>query len=120
MYDRIIIDSLELRARVGVPAEERTAAQRLTASLTLEPLGLLSNLDDRLDRTIDYHEVALSVKEIAESRSRQLIETIAEDIVLQLLQRFPLRSVQIELRKYVLPDTNFVAVRLQRSAAQIS
>ena len=33
-----------------------------------------------------------------------------------LLSGYPLRSVEVELRKYILPDTEFVAVRIHREA----
>ena len=38
MADRILIESLELTAFIGVPDEERAAAQRLTVNLVLEPI----------------------------------------------------------------------------------
>ena len=37
-------------------------------------------------------------------------------IAAMILARFPVRRVEVELRKYILPDTAFVAVRLSRTA----
>ena len=48
-------------------------------------------------------------------RGRALIETLAEEIAAELLARFPLQAVELELRKFILPDTAFVAVRIRRS-----
>ena len=45
-----------------------------------------------------------------------LIETLAEEIAALLLKNYLLAAVEIELRKYILPDTEFVAVRLRREA----
>jgi dihydroneopterin aldolase len=43
-----------------------------------------------------------------------LIETLAEEIAGLLLERFPLRAVEVELRKFILTDTAYVAVRIRR------
>jgi dihydroneopterin aldolase len=115
-HDLIVIDSLELVACIGVPAEERAAPQRLTATLTLEPLRDFRALDDRIENTVDYFAVGEFVKQLGAANSRQLLETLAGDICAQLLARFPLRAVEIELRKYILRETAFVAVRLRRDS----
>ena len=114
MPDRIRIESLELSSFIGVPDEERATAQRLTASLVLEPIRGFRALDDRLENTVDYFAVCEFVKSLARARPRRLLETLAEEIAGELLARFPLRAVEIELRKFILPDTAFVAIQLRR------
>ena len=116
MPDLIRIEALELSAHVGVPDAERATAQRLTANLVLEPVSGFSDLGDRIENTVDYFQVARSVQALARERPRRLIETLAEEIAADLLARFALRAVEIELRKYILPDTAFVAVRVRRPA----
>jgi len=114
MPDCIRIESLELSSLIGVPEEERAAPQRLTASLVLEPIRDFRALDDRLENTVDYFAVCAHIKALATARPRCLIETLAGEIAAELLARFPLRAVEIELRKFILPDTAFVAVHLRR------
>jgi dihydroneopterin aldolase len=112
--DRILIHSLELSSRIGVPDEERATAQRLTVNLVLEPVRDFTTLGDALENTVDYFRVCEEVKALVLTRPRRLIETLAEDIATLLLTRFAIRAVEIELRKYILPDTAFVAVALRR------
>lgn len=118
MSDTIQISQLELSAVIGVPDEERAVAQRLTVSLVLEPRGGFEGLGDEIEKTVDYFSVSKAVQALARSRPRRLIETLATEIAALLLAEFPLRSVEVELRKYILPDTEFVAVRLRREAAE--
>ena len=118
MSDRIRIESLELSSFIGVPDEERATAQRLTASLVLEPVRDFRAIEDRLENTVDYFAVCEFVKALALSRPRHLLETLAEEIAGELLARFPLRAVEIELRKFILPDTAFVAVQLRRERVE--
>ena len=114
MPDRIRIEGLELCTHIGVPDEERAAAQRLTANLVLEPIRGCRALDDRVENTVDYFAVCEAVKALSLAGPRHLLETLAEEIAGELLARFPLRVVEIELRKYILPDTAFVAVQFRR------
>lgn len=115
MTDRIVIADLELSAHIGVPDEERAAAQRLSVNLVLEPMRQFTALGDALENTVDYFRVCEEVKALSLTRPRRLIETLAEDIAALLLAHFAIRSVAVELRKYILPDTSFVAVSLTRS-----
>jgi len=115
MTDRILIADLELSSHIGVPAAERAAAQRLTVNLVLEPIRDFSALGDALENTVDYFRVCEEVKALSFARPRRLIETLAEEIASLLLARFAIRTVAVELRKYILPETAFVAVSLTRS-----
>jgi dihydroneopterin aldolase len=114
MRDRILIEQLELSAHVGVPDEEREAPQRLTVTLTLEPDRGFADLGDDLAQTIDYFHVSKAVQALARRHPRKLIETLADEIAATLLADYPLAAVEVELRKYILPDTAFVAIQLRR------
>jgi len=114
MEDSILVSHLELLAHAGVPAAERAAAQRLTLSLRLIPARGLAALADDVANTVDYASVCAAVRHEAEAKPRQLIETLAEEIAALLLARFPLRAVEVEVRKYILPDAEYVAVRIRR------
>ncbi len=116
MVDRILIEALELSSFIGVPDEERAAAQRLTVSLVLEPIRDFRALEDRLENTVDYFALSEFVKQFSLAHPRRLIETLAQEIAAELLARFPLGAVEVELRKFILPDTAFVAIRLRREA----
>ena len=114
MPDQIHIEALEVRCLIGVPEEERAALQRLTVTLTLEPNTDFRALDDRIEATVDYAAVCEAVKALAAARPRRLVETLAEEIAAELLGRFPIRQVAVEVRKFILPETDHVAIRITR------
>lgn len=116
MADEIHIEGLELSVHIGVPDEERAHPQRLTVNLTLEPRRAFRGLGDAIENTVDYFKLAKAVQALARERPRRLIETLAEEIAALVLERFAVRTVEVELRKYILPDTEYVAVRLSRTA----
>lgn len=114
MEDSIVVSQIELFSHVGVPSTERTATQRLTVSLRLIPLRGFAALHDDLANTVDYAAVCDEVRHEAEVKSRHLIETLADDVASALLDRFPLRAVEVEVRKYVLAGTEYAAVSIRR------
>jgi dihydroneopterin aldolase len=112
--DQILIRKLALSTRIGVSNEERSQPQRLSASLILEPLQGFRDLADDLARTIDYAAVCAELQSFVSSRQDNLLETLANAIAEHLLGTFPLRRIEIELRKFILPETRYVAVRIAR------
>ena len=115
--ERIIeIRGLELKARVGVPDEERAYPQRLLFDLRFAATDQPTDLCDEIGRTVDYHAVALRVAAIVEERPRKLIETLADDITSLLLGEFDLSWIEITIRKFILPNAEWVAVSIRRQA----
>ena len=108
MIDRIHIEELEIHARVGVPDSERAQAQRLTLNITFWPRK--SGPRDDIADTVNYSEVAASLKQFVAQRDYRLIETLAEETAGHLLARFPLSKVAVEVRKFVLPEADHVSV----------
>ncbi len=112
--DAIHIEELELAARIGVLDEERARPQRLTISITIWPSTRFHELQDDLAKTVNYSAICREVKEFVSGRRDRLIETLAEQIAAQLLGKFPIRRVRLDLRKFILPGVKYVAVTLVR------
>ena len=118
--DRIQIERLEMRAHIGVPDDERFSAQRLTFSLTLWPIRPMNDLSDEISRAVNYASVCAETKKFDEQRSDKLIETLADALARHLLKAFEIRRITIELRKYILPDVEFVSITVTRDRAEIT
>lgn len=119
MPDEIHVAGLALSVRIGVTERERATPQRLAVSLILRPAGGFAGLDDLIGNTLNYSTVCATVRALAAAgEPRRLIETFAGDIAAAVLAAFPAcAEVSVELRKFVLPDTDYVAVRLTRRQA---
>lgn len=116
--DQIVISELELQAQIGVPEAERKHSQRLTVEMWLTPKRDFRDLGDEIGNTVDYFTLTRRIQELARERPRKLIETLVQEVAECLLGEFPLREVEVELRKYILPDTAYVAVRVSRRAEE--
>jgi dihydroneopterin aldolase len=113
----IEINELELKGRIGVPEAERETPQRLVVSLRFQISATFQSLNDRVERTVDYGLVAREVEKVVGKTSAHLIETLIGEIGDTLMTRFPMDRLQIELRKYILPNVAYVSVRIDKRKA---
>jgi 7,8-dihydroneopterin aldolase/epimerase/oxygenase len=112
--NQIIIEELTVFIRVGVPEAERAKPQRLLLTVELDHDFTAAVRHDRLRDTIDYHAVATRLAGFGRRRSWKLIETLAVDMAEMILREFKPRRVSIEIKKFILPQTRHVAVRVTR------
>jgi 7,8-dihydroneopterin aldolase/epimerase/oxygenase len=115
MPDTIEIRRLRVTTLIGVPDEERATAQTLWVTIIMTPSQGFEGLADDISRTIDYYQVSLEIEALAAAHPRRLIETLATDIAHHLLTHHPLSHLALTLEKHILPNTECVAVHLQRS-----
>ncbi|MEY2484556.1 MAG: 7,8-dihydroneopterin aldolase/epimerase/oxygenase [Verrucomicrobiota bacterium] len=87
----------------------------MTLTLKIWPNEPFDKLQDEIGRTINYSEVSRTAREFIEGRSDKLIETLASQLASRLLDRFPAQAIEVELRKFVLPNAQHVAVIVKRS-----
>ena len=114
--DCIHIEQLAVIARVGVTEHERKAPQRLVLNVTVEPRAPFESLHDDISETVNYSAVAAAIREVIEGAEFNLIETVANTVAEQLISAFPITRATIEVRKFVLPGTEYVSVTTSRTA----
>ena len=116
--DRIHIEELQLFARVGVTERERSRPQRITLTITVWPKDPFDDMQDDISRTVNYSSICVAAREFVETRSDNLIETLVSELASHLLKQFPVRTIEVELRKFVLPDAKYAAVAVRRDAVE--
>ncbi len=114
MMDQIHIEDLEVRYCVGVPDEERAHPQRLLLSLTLYHNFQAAAEADELQHTVDYYALSRRLLKLGEGRSWRLIETLAVDIAELVLREFRPAAVEVEVKKFILPEARWVSVKVRR------
>ena len=112
--DTIVISDLEVCFRVGVADEERRYPQRLLLTVEMGSDIGRAIISDAIADTVDYFAVSQALLNFGERREWRLIEKLAADIAEMILSRFKPSRVTVELKKFVIPQAQFVAVRLAR------
>jgi dihydroneopterin aldolase len=112
--DKILIRDLEVHFCVGVPDEERAQPQRLLITVEMETDFSLAVRDDSLALTIDYQAVCQWITRLGEGRSWRLLETLASEIADRILREFKPKSIDVQIKKFIIPQARYIAVQLNR------
>ncbi|MCX6874705.1 MAG: dihydroneopterin aldolase [Verrucomicrobia bacterium] len=112
--DTIEIRRLRVLTHIGVSAAEREPPQALFITVRMVPSQGFEGLADELARTVDYAAVVQEIEVLAGLRCRRLLETLALEIAAALLAGHPLGRVAVTIEKHILPNTECVAVHLER------
>ncbi len=91
------LEGLAVFGRHGVLEEERRDGQEFLYDISLDVGD--AGASDRIEDAIDYREVADCVREVSDSRDFNLIEALAEAVAGALIERFPVRSVRVQVKK---------------------
>jgi FolB domain-containing protein len=108
----IEIADLEVKSKIGVSETEREYFQRLLVCLRFQIEARFRDLQDGFEKTVDYASVAATVEQIAEANKAHLLETLVSNIADGLMERFAIRRLELELKKFVLPNASWVSCRL--------
>ena len=67
---------------------------------------------DGIADTIDYYAVTQRLLKLGEGREWKLIEKLAADIAGLILAEFKPLAVTVEVKKFIIPEARYVAVKL--------
>ncbi|MFI0347552.1 MAG: dihydroneopterin aldolase [Chthoniobacterales bacterium] len=113
--ERIIsISGLSVKTQIGVFDEEQVTPQKLSFDLRFASITQPEDLHEDLSLTVDYAAVSERVEQICKERPRRLIETLADEITKSLLSEFSLRWIELTIKKFILPNADYVTVTVRR------
>jgi dihydroneopterin aldolase len=95
----IRLEGLSVFGHHGARPYEKEAGQRLEVDLELQPVDDRAETSDRLGDAVDYDELYRTVRDVVESRSFHLLETLAATTAETILEHFPVRRVKVRIAK---------------------
>lgn len=114
--DKVFIRNLKADAIIGIYDFERVTKQPIIITLEMQwDNKKPASTEDILD-ALDYEKVSNSVKELIETSSFQLVETLAETIVKHVITTYSTESVTLELNKpQAISFTDSVGIMITRN-----
>jgi dihydroneopterin aldolase len=109
--DTITIRDLEVYFHVGVPEAERANPQRLLITLEIEHDFTAAAATDDLRATLDYFAITERVRLFGNGAQWKLIEALAAALAQMVANEFTARRVTVEVKKFIIPQTNYVSVK---------
>ncbi len=112
---RMLVRDLVLQCRIGVYRHERNGKQRVRINLDLEVAGPEAPPRDRLADVVDYETLVHGLRNLADSRHVNLVETLAERIAGICLADPRVRCARVRVEKLdVFSDLDSVGVEIER------
>ena len=115
--DKIIIKGSHFLCNIGVTKKERNEKQEIIIDVTLFVDVRKASQTDNIKYAVNYSNVYDLLKKIVEKKEYKLIETMAENIAKEILNKFSVENVLIKIKKpEVLADknVNYTAVEIIR------
>jgi dihydroneopterin aldolase len=112
----MFIRDLELLAHIGIHGHEQTKHQpvRINVDLAVDDER---NLEDRLDRVVDYESITLRIRAIVARGHINLAETLAEAIAEACLEEPRVKCARIRVEKlHAVPGAESAGVEIERHA----
>lgn len=117
MKDLVFIEGLQAQAVIGVYDWEKEIQQTLVFDLEMEHDNRIPASTDDLSKTLDYEAISNFILAFCAERQFELIETLAERLVEELIAQFKLNSVLLTLRKPgAVPAASAVGVKIYRQS----
>ena len=112
MADRIFIQDLKVRVRIGVNPVERRKLRTVLISLEIPRSLNRPSRTDRLEDTVSYWEVSKAVDKVARSRPRRLIECLAGEVGREVIKIFGVKRVKVSVKKFIVKQARYVGVQV--------
>jgi dihydroneopterin aldolase len=112
----VFIRNLELLAHIGIHGHEQTKHQpiRINVDLAVEDV---QDLEDRLDRVVDYESITLRIRAIVARGHINLAETLAEAVAEACLEDARVKCARIRVEKlHAVPGAESAGVEIERRA----
>ncbi|PJD92905.1 MAG: dihydroneopterin aldolase [Legionella sp.] len=111
--DTLHIADLKIATQIGVYAWEQRIKQTLVFDLSI-PLDL-SHCQDNLANTIDYAQLCQHITEFVASRSFQLLETAAEQVLTLIQTHYGIEHLTLKVSKpFAVKNAGKIQIILER------
>jgi dihydroneopterin aldolase len=112
---KITITDLEVSFCVGVTDVERAKPQRLLVTVDMALDFSSAATSDRIEKTINYQQVADEVLKYGEGRNWKLIERLASNLADFVLAEYHPEAVLVEVKKFSVPQARHVSVSVTKT-----
>lgn len=115
---RVFVEGLVVRCRVGVHDHERDKAQRVRIDIETERAEAPEGSNDKLRNVVCYEDLIKRVKALIGVGHVNLVETMAETIADAILRDLPVERVRVRVSKLdVFDDAERVGAEIERAVS---
>ncbi len=115
VQDSVSLKDLQAFCRLGIYDSERTLGQCININIDLFFDLSIAGISNDIKDTIDYVDVSLTIRELAQAKEYLLIENLSEEICQALFKKFPiLDAIDLEITKSIVNADQFTGTPVVR------
>ncbi len=99
MLDTIFIENIPTQAIIGIHDFEKAAPQKLIIGVELGTDIRQAAETDDVQYALDYDAISRFIDEYVQGTQFELIETLAENLVAALFEKFAMQTIKLRLQK---------------------
>lgn len=121
MDDTILLEGIQIPAKLGVTAAERRMRRPVTLDLEVKRDLRSAGRSDQIRRTIHYERIFEVVEDVAANREHRLVESLGEHIAQAILSKFDVEAVTVTVRKPkpIAGVLDYAGIRITRKHADL-
>lgn len=114
--DKLFIKGLMLEAIIGILPQERVEKQKVILDLELTVDIRQAAVSDNIEDTVNYAEIAESIKTWIDDTRYELLETLAEQIAQLIFKKFNIKGLKLTLCKpAAIPGAQGAGIIIERN-----
>ena len=114
MNDRIFLEGVRVRCKIGITARERLEPQEVLIDVSLFLDLARAGATDDLEETINYRTALDHISQFASSREFVLLEGLAEGLAALVIGTFATERVRVRVRKAKYSLEPSIGVEIER------
>ncbi len=106
--DKVLLKDLQAFCKLGIYDSERILGQSVLIQLAMEMDLSQACSSDSIDDTVNYAEVSVISRTVAQKKEYLLIEHLAQEIINALFEKFSrIQAVEIDITKTIVNADQF-------------
>jgi 7,8-dihydroneopterin aldolase/epimerase/oxygenase len=112
---KVIINDLILFISIGIHDFEKTKPQEVKFNISIDIDPFLFPVENRLNSIVNYETVIKILTKITKNKHYELLESLAEDIFLELFKNFNIKNIKIKIEKtQIIKNTSSVGIEITK------
>ena len=112
---KILITDLTLQMSIGIHDFEKIKKQEVKFNINIDVNPSLAPIENKISSVVNYESVIKNITKLTKNRHYELLETLAEDIFLELFKNDNVQKIKIKIEKtQIIKNTSSVGIEITK------
>jgi 7,8-dihydroneopterin aldolase/epimerase/oxygenase len=112
---KILISDLNLVMSIGIHDFEKIKKQEVKFNINIDVNPSLAPIENKINSVVNYESVIKNITKLTKNRHYELLETLAEDIFLELFKNDNVQKIKIKIEKtQIIKNTSSVGIEITK------